>query len=188
MSWSQPATSCTFAPFCHHDAMAYPEKLLTDGEQIVYDMRPHWRILFVPAVVLVALVFATVLALSWVPDGWAWATWVVLGLAAFGFVMWVLAPFVRWATSQYVITNRRVIVRWGIVARQGRDMPLARVNDVHFSYGVIDRILGCGDLIVESAGETGQLRIAAVPEVELIQREVFRLHEEDDQRRRSAGD
>lgn len=168
--------------------MGYPEKLLTEGEQIVYDMRPHWRILFVPAIVLVALAFGTVLALSWVPAGWTWATWAVLGLAAVAFVAWVLAPVVRWATSQYVITNRRVIVRSGIVARQGRDMPLARVNDVHFSYGVIDRILGCGDLIVESAGETGQLRISAVPEVELIQREVFRLHEEDDRRRRREGD
>jgi uncharacterized membrane protein YdbT with pleckstrin-like domain len=168
--------------------MAYPEKLLTEGEQIVYDMRPHWRILFFPAVVLVLLVFGTVLLLSWVPADWGWATWAVLGLAAVAFVAWVLVPVVRWATSQYVITNRRVIVRSGIVARQGRDMPLARVNDVHFSYGVIDRILGCGDLIVESAGETGQLRIGAVPDVELIQREIFRLHEEDDRRRRSEGD
>jgi uncharacterized membrane protein YdbT with pleckstrin-like domain len=67
-------------------------------------------------------------------------------------------------------------------------MPLARVNDVHFSYGVIDRLLGCGDLIVESAGETGRLLIASVPEVELIQREIFRLHEEDDLRRRQEGD
>lgn len=168
--------------------MAYPDKLLTDGEQVVYDMRPHWRILFFPAVVLVLLVFGTVLVLSWVPADWGWARWVVLGAAAFVLVAWVVVPVVRWATSQYVITNRRVIVRSGVVARQGRDMPLVRINDVHFKYGVIDRILGCGDLIVESAGETGQLRIAAVPDVELIQREVFRLHEEDDRRRRREGD
>lgn len=168
--------------------MAYPAKLLTDGETVVYDMRPHWRILFYPAVAFVLLVFGTVFLLANVPVGWDWAWWVVLGLAALAFIVWVVKPVVQWATSQYVITNRRVIVRSGIIARHGRDMPLARVNDVHFSYGVIDRMLGCGDLIVESAGETGRLLITAVPEVELIQREIFRLHEEDDLRRRQEGD
>ena len=168
--------------------MAYPDKLLTDGETVVYDMRPHWRILFFPAVVLVLLVFGTVFLLSQVPDGWSWATWLLLGVAAVVFVVWVVKPVVQWATSQYVLTNRRVIIRSGVVARQGRDMPLVRVNDVHFNYGVIDRMLGCGDLIVESAGETGRLLISAVPDVELIQREIFRLHEEDDRRRRQEGD
>jgi uncharacterized membrane protein YdbT with pleckstrin-like domain len=168
--------------------MAYPEKLLTEGETVVYDMRPHWRILFFPALALVLLVFGVVLLLSQVPTDWDWARWVVLGVAAVLLVVWVVKPVIQWATSQYVITNRRVIIRSGIIARQGRDMPLARVNDVHFSYGVIDRLLGCGDLIVESAGETGRLLIASVPEVELIQREIFRLHEEDDLRRRQEGD
>ena len=173
---------------CHDDSMAYPQNLLTDGESVVYDMRPHWRVLFIPAVLLILLVFGTVLLLSWVPSDWEWARWAVLGIALLLFVFWVVHPVIKWATSQYVLTNRRVIVRSGIIARQGRDMPLARVNDCHFSYGVIDRILGCGDLIVESAGETGRLHIAAVPDVELIQREVFRLHEEDDLRRRQEGD
>jgi uncharacterized membrane protein YdbT with pleckstrin-like domain len=176
------------AMVCDHEHMAYPQKLLTDGESVVYDMRPHWRVLFFPAVVLILLVFATVLALSWVPNDWTWARWVVGVVAIFVLLVWVVQPVVRWATSQYVLTNRRVIVRSGIIARQGRDMPLARVNDCHFSYGVIDRILGCGDLVVESAGETGRLLIAAVPDVELIQREIFRLHEEDDLRRRQEGD
>ena len=168
--------------------MGYPQKLLTDGESVVYDMRPHWRILFIPALVLILLVFGTVLVLSWVPADWNWAKWLVLAIAALMFVVWVVHPFIKWATSQYVLTNRRVIVRSGIIARQGRDMPLARVNDVHFRYGVIDRLLGCGDLVVESAGETGRLLISAVPDVELIQREIFRLHEEDDLRRRQDGD
>ena len=164
--------------------MAYPQKLLTEGESVAYDMRPHWRVLFYPALSLIFIIFVTVLLLGWTPDDWSWARYVVLAIAALFFIMWVLVPVVRWATSEYVITNRRVIVRSGIVARQGRDMPLQRINDVHFEYGVIDRMLGCGNLIVESAGETGQLRITAVPDVELIQREVFRLHEEDDSRRR----
>lgn len=183
-----PQLAVFTARLCHHGPMAYPAKLLTAGETVVYDMRPHWRILFFPAVALVLLVFATSFLAANVPNGWDWAWWVLLGAALVALVVWVVKPVIQWATSQYVITNRRVIIRSGIIARQGRDMPLARVNDVHFSYGVIDRMLGCGDLIVESAGETGRLLIAAVPDVELIQREIFRLHEEDDLRRRQEGD
>ena len=168
--------------------MAYPAKLLTKDEVVVYDMRPHWRALLFPALSLVLIVFVTVLLLSWVPSDWEWARYLVLALAAVFLLWWDVVPIIRWATSQYVITNRRVIVRTGIVARQGRDMPLQRINDVHFHYGVIDRMLGCGDLIIESAGETGQMHIRMVPDVELIQREVFRLHEEDDSRRRREGD
>jgi len=168
--------------------MAYPAKLLTKDEVVVYDMRPHWRALLFPALSLVLIVFVTVLLLSWVPSDWDWARYLILALAAVFLLWWDVVPIIRWATSQYVITNRRVIVRTGIVARQGRDMPLQRINDVHFHYGVIDRMLGCGDLIIESAGETGQMHIRMVPDVELIQREVFRLHEEDDSRRRREGD
>lgn len=168
--------------------MGYPDKLLTNDEHVVYDMRPHWRVLFYPAVALVVIVFLTVLLIGLVPSDVTWVRYIVLAIALIALIRWVITPLIRWATSQYVVTNRRVIVRTGIIARQGRDMPLQRINDVHFRVGVIDRMLGCGNLIVESAGETGQMLIAAVPDVELIQREIFRLHEEDDSRRRREGD
>lgn len=168
--------------------MGYPTKLLTNDEHIIYDMRPHWRVLFYPAVALVAIVFVTVLLIGFIPDSANWARYIVLAVALIALIRWVITPLIRWATSQYVVTNRRVIVRTGIIARQGRDMPLQRINDVHFNVGLVDRVLGCGNLIVESAGETGQMRISAVPDVELIQREIFRLHEEDDSRRRRERD
>ena len=164
--------------------MAYPDRLLTAGERVEYDMRPHWRILALPALALIGVVFAAVFALTALPPGWEPVRWAVVVVAVVLLLLWVVVPATRWATTQYVITNRRVIVRSGVVARQGRDMPLARVNDVHFAYGMLDRLLGCGTLVVESAGESGQLVIRAVPDVEVIQREVFRLHEEDDARRR----
>ncbi len=97
-------------------------------------------------------------------------------------------PFLRWLTTEYTITNRRVITRVGLVTRVGRDMPLARINDVHFEHSnVVERMLGCGTLVVESAGERGQLVLADVPEVEIVQREVYRLYEEDDFRRRTRS-
>ncbi len=167
--------------------MPYPQKLLTEGERIEREMRPHWRILVIPVTVLFVVVFVSMYSISRWADGKPWLGWAIVAVSLTVLVAWVVAPVLRWATAQYVLTNRRIIVRNGIVARQGRDMPLARVNDVHFRYTVLERMLGCGTLVVESAGESGQLVIAAVPHVELVQREVFRLHERDDERRRRDG-
>ncbi|MFN8147327.1 MAG: PH domain-containing protein [Candidatus Nanopelagicales bacterium] len=68
---------------------------------------------------------------------------------------------------RYVITNHRIIVRFGLIARNGRDMPLSRVNDVSFSH-TVDQISNCGTITVESAGEKGQLTMRGVPNVETI--------------------
>lgn len=167
--------------------MAYPTRLLTDGERIEAEMRPHWRMLVVPVLVLLGAVFLASYLAARYGTAWEPLDWVIGLVTVLVVLRWVLVPFVRWATSQYVLTNRRLIVRTGVVARQGRDMPLARVNDVHFRYTVLERLLGCGTLVVESAAEGGQLVIAAVPHVEIVQREIFRLHEEDDARRRFTG-
>jgi len=67
-------------------------------------------------------------------------------------------------------------------------MPLSRINDVHFEHGIIDRMLRCGTLVVESAGERGQLVLKDVPRVEAVQLEIYRLHEDDDERRRGLHD
>jgi hypothetical protein len=54
-------------------------------------------------------------------------------------------------------------------------MPLSRLNDVKFSHNVVERVLGCGTLVVESAGEVGQLVLTDVPRVEQVQRTLYRL-------------
>jgi uncharacterized membrane protein YdbT with pleckstrin-like domain len=84
-------------------------------------------------------------------------------------VAFVVRPFLRWRTTRYVVTDRRLITRRGVVARSGRDVPLSRITDVSFSHGLLERLLGCGTLLVESAGERGPLVLADVPGVERVQ-------------------
>lgn len=60
-----------------------------------------------------------------------------------------------------------------------------RVNDVSFSHGPIDRMLGCGRLVVESAGAHGQLVLTQIPQVEYVQNTLYQLVEEE--RRRATG-
>jgi len=172
--------------------MGYPRRLLGEGEVIVTEMKPHWRALIVPSVVMIGVVFAaTWLALMW--GSWFSGTlgsigrWVIVIVAVALMIVFAVRPFLFWITTQYVFTNRRIITRAGLVAKRGRDMPLAKVNNVSFEISVVGRMLNYGRLEIESAGDE-DLVIDDVPNVETIQREVYRLHEEDDERRRRRSE
>ncbi|MFM1917664.1 MAG: hypothetical protein RJB01_1179 [Actinomycetota bacterium] len=167
--------------------MGYPQRLLAPEETIKFETRPHWRALFVPAFILIiTLVIATVV-LSWIASSlpnMEWLRWVIIGVAVLILILWAVVPFLRWVTTQYVFTDRRIIVRSGIITRQGKDMPLAKVNNVSFSVPAMGRILNYGELVIQSAGENDGLTIKDVPDVEDIQRNVYEYIEADEKRRR----
>ena len=170
--------------------MGYPQKLLADNEKIQFETKPHWRGLFAPAIVLIATVFGVSWLYFWIDSTWFGGTfirWVVLGGGIVILALWAVVPFLRWLTTEYVFTDRRIIVRSGIVTRQGRDMPLAKINDVSFVVPIMGRILNYGALVIQSAGENEGLTIRDVPDVEEIQRDVYRLIEADEQRRMNRG-
>lgn len=164
-----------------------PKKLLGDDEQVVMAMRPHWKEMVWPVLLLLlASPLATFLA-TIIPEGdvQPWLRLAVVVVAALIVVRWVVWPFLKWLTTSYVVTDRRLITRVGVIARHGRDMPLSKVNDVTFEHSsILERVLGCGTLVVESAGERGQLVLRDVPRVEEVQRDVYRLAEADEERRR----
>jgi uncharacterized membrane protein YdbT with pleckstrin-like domain len=168
-----------------------PQRLLGEDEHVSMTLRPHWKELFWPVVVLLVISPVTSFVAAKVPDSSA-QEWLrlALGVVALLVVARVTVwPFLRWLTTSYVITDRRIITRSGIFARHGRDMPLSRVNDVSFDHAsIFERILGCGTLVVESAGERGQLVLRDVPHVEEVQRDVYRLAEADEERRRGDRD
>ena len=165
--------------------MAYPKKLLSPGESIKFEMRPHWRAIIFPIIILIALVFFGAW-LFFLTDG-SILRWIV-GLGGIAVLLFgVLIPFLRWITTQYVFTDRRIIVRQGLLTKEGRDVPLAKVNSVSFEKSVLGRIFNFGVLQIESANVDGTLSIKDVPDVEEIQRDIYRLQEEDDVRRRGGS-
>ena len=156
--------------------MAYPAKLLSEGEDVVLDMHPHWKRLVLPLLSLVVVLALAGYLLAVVDDG---RLQVVIAVAAVVLLVAVtVVPFLRWRTTLFVVTTRRVVVRTGVLARQGRDVPLSRINDITFSHSLFERILGCGTLVVESAGERGQVVLTEVPNVEQVQRTLYDLVEQ----------
>jgi uncharacterized membrane protein YdbT with pleckstrin-like domain len=121
-----------------------------------------------------------VVAVALTPAGASqgWLRLAIAVVAGVVLVRWVIWPFAEWWNEVYVVTTRRLVLRQGVLNRSGHDMPLARLNDVSFTHTFWQRLLGCGTLVVESAGERGQIRLENVPKVELVQRTLYRLADE----------
>ena len=170
--------------------MAYPHKLLAPDETIQFETRPHWRALLVPIIVLLVTVFGMTWLYFWIDTemlGGTAARWVVLAAGILVLVLWAIVPVLRWLTTEYVFTDRRIIVRSGIITRRGKDMPLGKVNNVSFFVPAMGRILNYGELQIQSAGENDGLEVRDVPDVEDIQRKVYEFIEADEKRRRGGG-
>lgn len=151
--------------------MAISPKMLTEGEHVILNTRTHWKAL-VPAVIwLVLICGVTGFLLAILPSGDSRTvlTWIVIGIAVIAIGWLSLKPFVLWLSAEYTITNRRVINRSGIITRVGRDIPLYRINDVSYERGLLDRMLGCGTLVISVANEEGNSTLFDVPRVEQVQ-------------------
>jgi membrane protein YdbS with pleckstrin-like domain len=149
--------------------VAINPRLLNEGEHVVWSTRTHVKALLAPALVLI--VGAGVGGyLSSLPDDhrnvWLTIIWVVVGLVVAVYSLW---PFLEWLTTAYTVTNRRLTTHAGVISRTGHDIPLARISDVSYEKGLLDRMLGCGTLVVSDASEQGRVELHDVPRVEKLQ-------------------
>lgn len=148
--------------------VAYPTRLLGEGEDLVAEIRPHWSFMLGPMVAVVVAVAAAIagFVISVVPVGF---NYLLLGgiLAALG---WLGVRYARWTTTSVVLTSERVVLRNGVLSRRARQILLLRLNDLSYSQSILERMLGCGSLLIESAGERGQEVIGRLPRPYELQR------------------
>ncbi len=153
--------------------MAINPKLLNEGEHVVVSVRTHPKALLLPLLVLVVLLAVGVLVQQ-VGSGAAGDVLHIVGwvLVAAGILWWSARPALAWATTTYTFTNRRFMKRSGFIAKQGRTIPLNRISGVDFDIGIIDRVFGCGTLVVTDASEHGNVLLDDIPRVEEVQKSV----------------
>jgi uncharacterized membrane protein YdbT with pleckstrin-like domain len=166
--------------------MPFPDRILDDGEQVVRTLRPHWRRLVAPIALLIVVVGLASYGWFALPSGSARQPirYVILAVALVVLLRWSIRSVLFWLTTRYVVTDRRVLMRSGVFSRSGRDVPLTRINDMSFSRTVVERLFGSGTLVIESAGDRGQVVLRDVPQVEAVQRDIYRLVEAEAQRLR----
>jgi uncharacterized membrane protein YdbT with pleckstrin-like domain len=150
--------------------MPYPRDLLNDHEEIVVEDHPHWLYFLEP--ILAALATLAVLLFFWtLTNGDVRSIFTTIGLLVLvGIGLWALFRLVNWRSVEFVVTTDRVIYRSGVFAKRGIEIPLARVNNVNFSQGILERIVGAGNLMIESGGEQGQSHFTDIHEPQKVQR------------------
>jgi uncharacterized membrane protein YdbT with pleckstrin-like domain len=156
--------------------MAFPRRLLIEGEELVLDLRPHWVALVGPILVTLLVIAGWVVALVYAPDDGSGRTAVVWGALAIGVLVLLWYPlraFVAWATSNFAVTTDRIIHREGFIAKRTMEIPLEAINDIRFQQSVFERIVGAGDIIVQSASEFGRNVFANIPDPEGVQRTIY---------------
>jgi uncharacterized membrane protein YdbT with pleckstrin-like domain len=153
--------------------MPFPKKLLNEGEEIVLDLRPHWWFLVGPAAALVVTVVASILLISVHGFLHDYGLWVTTGLAVVS-LLWFAGRYWRWTTTEFIVTSDRLIRRDGIFAKNGKEIPLERLNDISYHQTAFERIIGTGDLMIESAGKSGQEVFPDLPKPGLVQNEIYR--------------
>lgn len=160
--------------------MAFPPKLLNDGEDAVLDLHPHWWFFAKSLGLLVGLIVLGIVAVVLDLADFVNITAGVLVLVA---LIWFGVTYLRWSTTNFVVTTDRLIYRHGVLTKQGIEIPLDRVNTVFFRQSLFERMLGAGDLMIESAGERGSQSFSDVRKPSAVQNEIYRQIEANENRK-----
>jgi len=153
------------------NAVGYGRRLLNPGERVLVDVRPHWWYLAGPVALLVLVIAGAIAA--FVQSAPRWVSWIVLvalGLA----VLWLAGRYVRWVSSRLIVTDTRVIERRGVVARSGREIPLSALTDIGYRQTIFERVIGAGNVVLDSAGRHGQEVFPDLPNPAYIHNVIFK--------------
>lgn len=161
-------------------AVPFSRKLLNEGEDIVLDLHPHWVYFLKSGVAFVAALALGILLLA---KEWEGPPLAVAGVLVLFTLGWFGLTYLRWATTNFVISTDRLIYRHGVLAKHGIEIPLERVNTVFFAQSILERIVGSGDLVIESAGELGRQDFSNVRKPSAVQNEIHKQMEANENRK-----
>jgi uncharacterized membrane protein YdbT with pleckstrin-like domain len=123
--------------------MGFVDRNLLPDEQVTYRARLSRVIYFFPVCLLVLAVLVAI-------HGWHEAAWVI---AALGLIL-LVPPWIRSVSSEFAVTNKRVLVKVGLVRRHSLELLLQKVEGIGVDQGILGRILGYGTITVSGTGGT----------------------------------
>ena len=156
--------------------MPYPKHLVNDGEKVELDLRPHWwyfsRHIWtgIPLFVLLILLFQVHGNVR------KYFGYLVIALVLV-WAVWLAYEYLQWQFTYFVVTDQRVVFRTGVIGKHGVEIPLERINNINFNQNIWNRVIGAGDLEIESAGREGQTKFDNVRHPDGVQQEIYRQME-----------
>jgi membrane protein YdbS with pleckstrin-like domain len=163
--------------------VAFPSQLLNDNEEVVLDLRPHWIYMVQPVLAILGAILLGILILDLDID----FTKIPAAVVVLGCLAWFGIRYMKWTSTNFVVTTERVIHRVGVISKHGIEIPLDRVNTVFFHQSIFERLIGAGDLGIESAGEKGSETFEDVRKPAIVQNEIYRQMEANSNRIYGGG-
>ncbi|MEO5839218.1 MAG: PH domain-containing protein [Acidimicrobiales bacterium] len=158
--------------------MPFPKELLSQNETVALDLRPHWWYIAPAAAYLAVAAIIGIFVLVNAGDNAGWsALKFIAGIAVLITLGNFAIRYAKWHTTNFVVTDERVISRSGVVAKKGIEIPLDRINTVFFHQSFFERLIGAGDLGIESAGEGGRENFSDVRKPALVQQQIYQQKE-----------
>ncbi|MDQ1383805.1 MAG: hypothetical protein QOG65_1184 [Actinomycetota bacterium] len=160
---------------------------MNDGEELALDLRPHWWYFskhIATGVPLFILLILITTKLHGDVHKWVFLLWAIAAVAWAG---WLGVKYLEWNFTHFVVTDDRVIFRTGVLAKRGVEIPMERINNINFHQGIWERIIGAGDLDIESAGKDGQSHFDDVWHPDGVQQELYRQMEVNARKRAGWG-
>lgn len=161
--------------------MALPDHHLTQGERRVRSFHPHWKRLVGPFLALILIALASAAALYFIPADFTYATYARIAVVVIALILltiWSFAPYLRWKNTGYVLTTHRFTISTGVLNKSTDEIPITKVNTVSSDQTFPERLLGCGTLTVESAGDRGEIVLRDIPKIQDVRTDLFRLVED----------
>lgn len=165
--------------------MAYPTKLLNPGEEIALDLTPHWWTFSKHMVTSILLVVLGVVAVRNNVDYIGTGLRALFAIAAVVWAGWLVVSYLSWRFTHFVVTDQRVVFRTGVLSKHGVEIPLERINNINFHQRIFERMIGAGDLDIESAGKDGQSHFDNVRRPDDVQQEIYAQIESNARRQAS---
>lgn len=148
--------------------MKFSPKLLGKNEHVVLHLRTHIKALIPSFLFNVLFIVIAVLAFVYLPQDWRPTSgWVILAVTVTLVLIFWVWPWMNWLTSTYTVTNRRLITRTGVLTKTGHDIPLTRITDVAYEHSLLDRMFGCGTLVLQTSASE-PLHLHDIPKVEKV--------------------
>ena len=147
--------------------MNISHKLLSKNEHVLHSMHEHVKKIILNSIAGLIILATIIAGIHFMPATAPWGQWIVLIVGIIALVIITLIPWLKWFTTTFTITNRRIITRRGIFNKTGHDIPLSRISNVAYERSLIDRIFGCGTLILETSADS-PVTLKDIPNIEQV--------------------
>lgn len=160
--------------------MPFPDDYLHPNETLILNLRPHWFSMVPSTAALVGALIVGLFAIVQVDNQ---ALSILAGVLILAALAWFGVNYAKWVSSHFVLTSDRLIHREGIISRSGIEIPLERINTVFSSQSVFERMIGAGDLVIESASTEGRQEFENMRKPSAIQNEIYVAMEANENRK-----